>query len=447
MLRPCGDIFFPASEEVANRNRFRQLIVRQKIPGLRWLPACCRTKSTRASLPIRCAAICVEKRLKAAIEDVGPSTLDEELAELDSSNRMWQYRLADHLAAMNRTEKWPIRSPRRHRFGWQWVVPGAIAAVLMVGAALFALWQYRLNSNDALLASAYDQQRLTDLRLYGGDPVQRASPTRGSSSMPRSVELDALQLRVDEHFKKNPNDPYWQQMSGRVLLLGGSPVDALTKFESASALNANLPGIKLDKAAAYFEIGEKTGDKTRYPVAAELYSEVIHDPAERAQRSLAYYNLALCWERYGVNKAAADAYQEALKLEKDPAWRSEIQKNLDRVKNNIQQSEVNGTQHLDLSPAAFLRELQQNPNRAKEEYESYLGEAARAWLPVQESSPEAASALRNLAEIGMIHQDAWLRDMLRSPQNEVLARGNRRSRKSSEGQSTRQSRRSFGSVK
>jgi CHAT domain-containing protein len=290
--------------------------------------------------------------------------------------------------------------------------------------AIFGIRRHLLKNDEAqsegaLLSSAYNQHRSTELRLYGGDPVPVFSPTLGASDTATSIEMDKLQLRVDEHLKANPNDAYWRQMSGRLLLLKGSFKAALAEFESASALNPNLPGLKLDMAAAYFEKGDATRDPTQYDVAADLYQRIVKDPAELAQRSSANYNLGLCWDRRHNYDSAVKAYQAALDLERNPAWRREIQEKLDKAKNNRQQGEINGSQHLDLSPAAFLRELEQDPDRAREDYESYLGEAARDWFTVQGSSPEAANALQKLAEIGLIHQDAWLHDMLRSPQNDA----------------------------
>jgi hypothetical protein len=212
--------------------------------------------------------LCADQ-LKAAIEDVGATTLDEDLASLNSSTPEWQDSLADRLSALKESEnRIKIVPPPRRWPRWQPAIWGVAAAVLITVATLCL--RYWPRNDDELLAGAYNQQRRTSLRLPGGDPVPLASTTRGGSDA-TPVDLLKLKLRAQEHLNKNPNDAYWQRVLGRVALVEGDGEEARRKFEVASALSPTLPGLKFDLAAAYFETGEATGDPAQYAHAAPLW--------------------------------------------------------------------------------------------------------------------------------------------------------------------------------
>jgi CHAT domain-containing protein len=358
------------------------------------------------------------QELRLAFEDVGSPDSDAEMLKLESSSTEWQARLAHQLAAENvsgelikslkggKVVAFPLRS--------LWMT--GIAAMLLAVVALVGWRVYRGESDDALLASAYNLERRTSQRLPGGDAVPLASPTRGNQEALTQVDLLKLKLRAEEHLNKNPNDAYWQQVLGRIALAEGDGDTASAKFEIAHSLKPALQGLEFDRAAAYFERGE-AHDQSQYAKSAQLYGQVLHDPSERGLWPLAYFNLALSWERQEIYCEAVTNYRSALQLEKNPSWHREIQDRIEKTTPLCEKSKGSGYLRLDKSPAAFLGVTRSNPEQAEADYESYLEEASREWLTARTSKPEAEAALRQLAAIGLNHHDAWLRDLLQSPQS------------------------------
>ncbi len=369
------------------------------------------------------AASCVScaDELKTAHEIVGEPAMEVGVADLKSSTPEWQSSIADRLAGMRDSEK-PIEivPPLRRPLPRRTVTWGALAATLLIGFVTLGLWHYWPKSEEELLASAHNLERRTAQRLPGEDPVPLASSTRGSQDGRTQVDLLKLKLRAEEHLNKNPNDAYWQQILGRIALAEGDGDTASAKFEIARSFNPSLPGLEFDSAAAYFESGE-TRDPSQgagqYAKAAELYGRVVKNSTERQLWPLAFYNLALSWERQKIYCEAVKNYQSALQLEKDASWRREIQDRIKKATPPCEKSKGSGYLQLDRSPAAFLGVTRSNLKQAEADYESYLDNATREWLTARASNPEAEAALHQLAVIGLIHHDAWLHDLLRSPQS------------------------------
>ena len=344
----------------------------------------------------------------------------QDVAGLKSSTAEWQGNLADRLAAMRNSER-PIEIVqfRRKPLPWRTVTWGPIAAALLIGSVTLGLWHYWPKNEDELLASAYNLERRTSQRLPGGDPVPLASPTRGNQDARTPVDLLKLKIRAEEHLTKNPNDAYWQQVLGRVALAEGDGDTASAKFEIARSLNPALPGLEFDRAAAYFERGEAHSDLNQYAQAAQLFGQVPKDSSQRGRWPLAYFNLALAWERQGVYCEAIKNYHSALDLEKDPSWRREIQDRIEKATPSCEKSKGSGYLRLDKSPTGFLSVVRSNPEQAEADYESYLEDASQEWLTARTSNPEAEAALHQLALVGLNHHDAWWHDFLRSPESDL----------------------------
>ena len=356
---------------------------------------------------------CAEK-LRTTVEDLAESPQDDSLEGLQSSTRAWQRNLAHRMyltAGAGRSEDKATR-PWWRLGSWKPVVLMSVTGLLVAAVTVAGAWLYRRSTDDALLAMAYNQRRVTQLRLPGGRPVDIYSPALGEAETDDVLPLLKLRERAQQHLDRNPNDAYWQQVLGRIALAEGNGEKALRKLDLAIALDSTLPGIKFDRAAASFEVGEATGQPSEFLTAADLFGQVIDDPKALQLKGAAYYNRALCWDRVGLYSKAVSDFQSALKLEKNDAWRSTIQSWLDRVGTRQRNSEGRGSLGSDTSPQGFLRAMRDNPQRADANYEIYLDLASREWLAQPDARPQAA--LRQLGAIGLKHHDAWLLALLGS---------------------------------
>lgn len=348
-------------------------------------------------------------------EDMGGPEIDTELRGLQSSTTVWQDELAHHLAAGNHVGELQaaqkpgqvVRFPGRVR----WML--AVAAVLLL-SVLWPAWKiYQASSDDALLAQAYDAQRRTDLRLPGGNAVPLASMNRGSGELPPPTQLLRLRLRAQEHLNRDANNPHWHVVLGRIALAENNGERAKQELETALALDSSLSGIKADLAAAYFEIGEGTGDPANFARATDLYGQILDHPEKASSPewlAMLYLNRALSWDRQSIYHEAIKDYEQALKLERDRGWQQEIKRRLDADRSIEKKSESGPGSHEDRSSSAFLHPSKSHV--ADDEYELFLGEATRDWLPRAGASPEIDAALRTLAARGRAGHDTWLSDML-----------------------------------
>lgn len=366
--------------------------------------------------------------LRIAREDLNGPEIEEAVLHLRSSSAAWQRDLAQSIAAEEqRSDGIRLSHPRkilnfpRHRL---WM--GAVAAMLLFAVGTIAWRLNRAGSDRELLAQAYDRQRRTDLHLPDGDSVPLASMNRGSADRAAPTELLRLRLRAQEHLDKNANDAYWHSVLGRIALVENSGEIAKREIDTAFALDPGLDGLKSDLAAAYFEIGDAGGDPLAFARAADLYGQVIDDPATKANsqaRAMAHFNRALCWERQSIYYAAVTDYEQALAAERDPKWRLEIQRRLDAARSVLRKSEVLPHADQDKSPERFLNRKSAASPQSEEEYELYLDAAIRDWLPMRNASPAAEAALRGLALLGRSHHDLWINDIEASRPDRVAQQG------------------------
>ena len=357
--------------------------------------------------------------LREAREDLDGSEVEPEVKELRSFSAGWQDDLAQRLALASHHEdgKDVAKSAQVVHFPRKRFWMSAIAAVLLLSLGWGGWKMQQASSDDALLAQAYDLQRRTELRLMGGDAVPLASMNRGSGEQPLPTQLLRLGLRAQEHLDRNANDPYWHVVLGRIALVENNGERAKQEFETALALNSNMSPVKADLAAAYFEIGEGTGDQVDFARATDLYGQILDYPAGKlSSESLAmlYFNRALSWDRQSIYHEAIQDYEHALKLERDRGWQGELERRLNADKAVEKKNDASPEATGDRSYGALLHMAVSRPGGDDDEYELYLAEATRDWLPRAGSSPETDAALRAVAALGIARHDTWLADMLPS---------------------------------
>jgi CHAT domain-containing protein len=320
----------------------------------------------------------------------------EPMEGLASATTEWQHRVAVQMmsastslpAAESAAAPFATEAPKFgiiHRLRNQphWINMAA-AAVILCAVVLtgVTLWHTAHPSDAHLLALAYNKQRTLILRIPGADPVPLASGTRGpATGLTDPTELLELRLRAQQHLDQTPNSPYWHQILGQIQLLEQDGLGARRNFEIAQTTDENLPNLQSDLAAAWFMIGDKSGNAEAYAEAVELYGKQIIDHPT----SLLYYNRAICWERLNLNDKALDDLHYALSLERSAAWRAAIQSEIARLS----------------SPSATI---------STDGYETALAEATQNLLPHWGDTPSGHARITQTAELGLRHNDRWLLD-------------------------------------
>ncbi|MGB9032206.1 MAG: hypothetical protein WCC27_18930, partial [Acidobacteriaceae bacterium] len=318
--------------------------------------------------------------------------------QLASSQEDWQRRVGGELAAVARTPQPKTASPRNRIRLVLW--PASVAAVLVVGA--LALWLYRANhSIDRLLARAYDQRRLTELRIPDGMPVALFSPVRGAETSESPDMLEA-RLMAERGLEKDPTSPQWHQSLGRIDVVAMEPASALAQFQIAEVRDPHLARIQFDLGTAWFELGESTGDTSNYGYAAERFSRFLN--SVNGRDPVALYDRALCWERTGVLDLARRDLSAAIDAESNRDWRHAMEQKLHALAGAASKAES----------GSFA------PGKLDDYEEQLTPELVR-----QLSHPSAESLvdLRPIASAGESHHDYWLADWLAASARRQSAEG------------------------
>jgi CHAT domain-containing protein len=311
----------------------------------------------------------------------GEITASEEqfLNGLESSSVAWQESMADRLVH----ESAPVRRrPSLLSRPIFWAAASALAA----GVAVLTFWLYSSHqSTDALLAVAYDQERLTELRVPGGKPVPLHSPVRSNNPVEDVPELLEARLRVERALKADPESARWNQMLGRVLVIEMRPKEALDKLLLAQTKNPGLDRIQFDVGTAQFELG-------RFGEAADSFSGFINSRAH--PDPIALFDRALCWEKVGTRELAIRDLNAALNVEQDGAWRDAIKSKLRELGGSARSvGPGNGT----TSEGSDL-----------DGYESQLQRTIEQGMTLNEASQRRK--IDRLVEAGRVESDYWLSD-------------------------------------
>jgi CHAT domain-containing protein len=390
-----------------------------------WLEFAAGLRPSESSTLLAHAASCrlCANALKEALDliifdQVDISSSPEELIpDLASSDPAWQRQVAAKMMAADPVLTEGASTPLRTSFmakktahppSW---LTWSVAAVLFVGvvATFTIFWRSTHPSEAKLLALAYNKQRITALRIPGGQPVEMASTTRSGEGATEGLtepsELLELRLRAQRHLDQSPNSPYWHQILGEIELLRKNGLAARRNFEIAQASDASLPNLLPDLAGAWFEVGESTGKATDYAQAEEKYLEELQNlkngKVPPTGAALLHYNLALCLERQGQTDEALVQLNAALSLEKASAWRAAIRSEINRLSNHPISGHSSDTREAD-------------------GYEAALNDAISNLLPEWDdpADPTAQAMvraeIRKTAAVGALHHDRWLSDWIAS---------------------------------
>jgi len=361
-------------------------------------------------------------RLRLLFAGASPEE-EAEAAALPSASFDWQRNLASRLASTSH------RSEGRER-GWArpfylWAGAG-LAASLLLAAGLTGWWRIA-STPERLLAEAYTQSRIFDLRMPGAGfaEVKPAMHLRGGAAGRESSRLLDARARIERHLESAPEDQHWLQLEARSDVLEERFDPAIDILDRLLATGPVTSSLLVDDAAAYFQRGVATGSENDRATALEYLS---HADELAPGDPVVLFNEAVVMEDRGQVMNAVETWNRYLRFERDPRWLAEGRRRIEALEQKLNQLKSHQSrmeQHF-ATPQA-MRSLAADPAALAaidEELSSTL--LPRLFdsafpMPVDRSRgspcPETCLAARVLlqslaASLERNHQDPWLTQLL-----------------------------------
>jgi tetratricopeptide (TPR) repeat protein len=361
-------------------------------------------------------------RLRLLFEGASPEE-EAGAAALSSSSVDWQRNLASRLARTSH------RSEGRER-GWArpfylWAGAG-LAASLLLAAGLTGWWRIA-NTPERLLAEAYTQSRIFDLRMPGAGfaEVKPAMHLRGGAAGRESSRLLDARAHIERHLESAPEDQHWLQLEARSDVLEerfDPAIDILDRLLAAGPITSSL---LLDDAAAYFQRGVATGSENDRATALEYLS---HADELAPGDPVVLFNEAVVMEDRGQVMNAVETWNRYLRFERDPRWLAEGRRRLEALEQKLNQLKSHqGRMEQHLATPEAMRALAGDSvtlTAIDEELSSTLLPRlldSAFPMPVDRSRgspcPETCLAARTLLQALAVsvernHQDPWLTQLL-----------------------------------
>ena len=133
----------------------------------------------------------------------------------------------------------------------------------------------------------------------------------------KEAYLDKAMAEADALLAEAPNDPYFLELKGQILLESGHPVDALAPLRKATELTANQPLI----ATTFGHALLATEDPAQLPEAERVLKAAV---ARDRENPFAWYELGVIYGQRGDMARArlASAEQQVLELNYQQALNS-----------------------------------------------------------------------------------------------------------------------------
>jgi hypothetical protein len=250
------------------------------------------------------------------------------LAGLGSMSTAGQRKMAVELA------RTPHGGGKRASRLYLWTGAGMAASVL-IAAGLVSWWRMS-NDPERLLAAAYTDSRIFDLRMpqAGFAEVTPGKHLRGGSTGRESAKLLEARARIERHLEAAPEDAHWLQLEARSDVLEekfDSAIDILDRLVAAGPVTASL---LLDDASAYFQRGVATGSENDRATALDYLRRADElapsDP-------VVLFNEAVAMEDRGQVMNAVETWNRYLRFERDARWQAEGQRRLQALKQKLNQ--------------------------------------------------------------------------------------------------------------
>jgi tetratricopeptide (TPR) repeat protein len=368
-----------------------------------------------------CAACVKQLRQsqKVLAEDASSKEIAE-MAQFASSTPQWQHRLAVELAHTPLPE---VQRKKRPLFLW---AGAGLAASLLLAICVLVWWRYE-NAPERLLAQAYSNARIFDLRVPGAGFAEVTPEThlRGGVTDRELPQLLTARAQIERNLEANPTDSHWLQLQARADLLDeryDSAIDTLDRLLAAGPVTSSLLA---DDATAYFQRGSAVGSENDRATALDYLRRADEMAPDDP---VVLFNEALVMEDRGQVINAVETWNRYLKFERDPRWQEEgrsrlksLEEKMDRIKTHQSRME----QHL--STPRAMRALAADPATLAaidEELSTTLlphlldfafplpGDRSRG-SPCSEECGAARTLLHSLAaSLEQNHQDPWLTEFL-----------------------------------
>src|SRR5579864_4955516 len=206
---------------------------------------------------------------------------------------------------------------------------GILTAILSV--AIWSVWRSRSISDvDRLLANAYAERRVLDLRIPHAKPpaqVERGIAGRSLSEQPEA--LVSVYALIFSHLKRDPDNPKWLLARARAQLLDLQYEPALQTLQHLLLREPSSPQIALELASAYYERAERNPSREfDYGKAIEYLSQAL---VKKPDDTVALFNRAVIEERLYLYEPALDDWRRLLQIEKVGPWVEEALKRQQQV--------------------------------------------------------------------------------------------------------------------
>ena len=176
--------------------------------------------------------------------------------------------------------------------------------------------QARFERVKAKLAG-YIQEPAQTLRQYPETDTTAPARYARAYAFHKQALMDKALAETDALIKSAPDDPYYLELEGQVLLESGRPADAVAPLRKATALTSNQPLI----ASLFSHALIATEDKANYPEAKEVLKAAV---ARDRLNPFAWYQLGVIYAEQGDMSRArlASAEQQVMNGQYVEALRS-----------------------------------------------------------------------------------------------------------------------------
>ena len=220
----------------------------------------------------------------------------------------------------------PASAEPRRRPLWQWVVPiAAAAAVMLVALRVYAPGSPVSAELQGIVVAA-GAVRPTPGRLTGGFAYSAQAPTVRSGDQGKAL-APALRIAIAraEADLTNGRTPSRLHAFGVAMLLDGKHDAAVTALEEAASAAPSDASIASDLAAAYLARGKganRPDDLSRGLAAVDTSIRLAREHGQSPPVE-ALFNRAMLLESLSLSAQAADAWREYLALDGDSSWATE----------------------------------------------------------------------------------------------------------------------------
>jgi CHAT domain-containing protein/cytochrome c-type biogenesis protein CcmH/NrfG len=351
----------------------------------------------------------------------------EQLARLESSKPEWQERLVGRLVeevaaevganrGADRRNRLPERSmlfPSWWRFALATLVLAALAVAVWLG--------YRpspIGEANRLLAEAYSERRLTEVRIPGAK-YARIGADRGENNEPQALK-DANSL-IGHKLLENPDDPIWLDARGRAELVALHYDSAIETLTRASNLQPDSVPIMTDLGTAlYLRANANPDRKVDYGTAIEYFSRAL---AKSHDDPICLFNRALANSALDLYEPAIEDWSHYIRIDPTSDWSKEARKKLAEAQDNVKNKKSSLLAPLLRPGDASERPSAELAREMEDRVEDYLELSRKEWLPrafPQNPQQRADTDIRRLLEVlAQVtrdrHDDLWLTDLLNTP--------------------------------